>query len=209
MARATIYNEVDTKEKLVAFTFDDGPNPKWTPLFLDVFRNYGAKATFYVIGSHLEQYPDIARRVCEEGHELGNHSYSHPSFSKLSREGQLEELSRADQLIAGMTGRNPGTFRPPYLDVNDDLLEVSAERGYSVIHAANTESRDWEDATSADHIVETSRAQIRNGSILIYHDGFGDRSATLEAISILIPELIESGYRLVTVSELLASRTNA
>ncbi|GMK37053.1 oligosaccharide deacetylase [Paenibacillus sp. CCS19] len=209
MTKATMYNEVATKEKLVAFTFDDGPNPEWTPLFLDVFRKHGAKATFFFIGSHIDKYPELAKKTFEEGHELGNHTFSHPFMSKLSKEEQVEELSRADRMISGVTGRNPSTCRPPYFDVNDDLLEACAERGYSVIGAANMESRDWEDATSAEHIIATSREQIRNGSIFIYHDGFGDRSSTLKAVSILIPELIEAGYRLVTISELLASRDDA
>lgn len=209
MTKATMYNEVATKEKLVAFTFDDGPNPEWTPLFLDVFRKHGAKATFFFIGSHIDKYPELATKTFEEGHELGNHTFSHPFMSKLSKEEQIEELSRADRMISGVTGRNPSTCRPPYFDVNDDLLEACAERGYSVIGAANMESRDWEDATSAEHIIATSREQIRNGSIFIYHDGFGDRSSTLKAVSTLIPELIEAGYRLVTVSELLASRDDA
>jgi Predicted xylanase/chitin deacetylase len=206
MTKATMFNEVATKEKLVAFTFDDGPNPEWTPLFLDVFRKHGAKATFFFIGSHIDQYPELAKKTFEEGHELGNHTFSHPFMSKLSKEEQIEELSRADRMISSVTGRNPSTCRPPYFDVNDDLLEACAERGYSVIGAANMESRDWEDATSAEHIIATSREQIRNGSIFIYHDGFGDRSSTLKAVSTLIPELIEAGYRLVTISELLASR---
>jgi len=209
MVQAASYDEVPTKEKLVAFTFDDGPNPEWTPLFLDVFRKYGAKATFFFIGSHIEQHPELARQTFEEGHELGNHTYSHPFMSKLSKEEQLEQLSRSDELIAGITGRNPSIFRPPFFDVNDDLLEACAERGYSVINALNTDSIDWEDATSAEHILTTSRAHVRNGSIFIYHDGFGDRSSTLEAVTTLIPELIAAGYRLVTVSELLASKDNA
>ncbi|MFC5529843.1 polysaccharide deacetylase family protein [Cohnella yongneupensis] len=199
-----IFNEVITERKLIAFTFDDGPRPEWTPLFLDVFRKHDAKATFFVMGSHIEQYPDIAKRIYEEGHELGNHTYSHPSLPELGKEQQIEELERTDRLISEVTGSRPSTFRPPYLAVNDDLLEVSAQFGYSVIHAVNLDSRDW-DTVDADHIVTTSRAHVHNGSILIYHDGFGDRSQTLAAISILVPELIAAGYELVTVSELLAS----
>ncbi|MFD0673537.1 polysaccharide deacetylase family protein [Cohnella sp. GCM10027633] len=207
MNKADIFNEVATGEKLVAITFDDGPHPEWTPLLLDAFRQHGAKATFYVVGSNVERYPDIAERIHAEGHELGNHTYSHPHLSELGREAQREELSRTDRLIAEATGDCPKTFRPPYLDVNDDALATAAEFGYAVIHALNLDSRDWDDAIDAEHILTTSRAHVREGSILIYHDGFGDRSPTIAAVSALIPELIGQGYRLVTVSELLSARS--
>lgn len=197
-----IINAVITEEKILAITFDDGPNPEWTPLFLEVLRKHGAKATFYTLGTNMEKYPDVAKRIVKEGHELGNHSYSHPHLPELGRKGQFEELLRAEKLIVEVTGRRPHTFRPPFLAVSEELLEVSEQFGYSVIHALNTDSRDWE-TPGVEHILETSRAEVRKGAILLFHDGFGDRSESLEAISILVPELIEQGYRLVTVSELL------
>ncbi|RKP52925.1 hypothetical protein D7Z26_14320 [Cohnella endophytica] len=201
-AASKIYNEVKTEDKLLAITFDDGPNPEWTPLFLEVFRKHGAKATFYVLGTNMEQYPDLAKRIYEEGHELGNHSYSHPHLPELGREEQFEELLRAEKLIVEAIGTKPNTFRPPFLDVSDDLLSVAEQFGYPIIHALNTDSRDWE-TPGVEYILESSRAGVRKGAILLFHDGFGDRSQSLEAISILVPELIEQGYSLVTVSELL------
>lgn len=201
-AAATIYNEVKTEEKLLAFTFDDGPNPEWTPKFLEVFKKVGGKATFYVHGENMEKYPEVARRIVEEGHELGNHSYSHPHLSELDRDGQTQELQRAAKLIAAVTGRRANTFRPPYLDVNDELLEVAGEFGYSVIHGVNLAANDW-DMPGVEHILATTRASMRSGSILLFHDGFGDRSQSLEAVSILLEEAVFQGYRIVTVSELL------
>ncbi|AZN38349.1 polysaccharide deacetylase family protein [Paenibacillus albus] len=201
-AAATIYNEVKTEEKLLAFTFDDGPNPEWTPQFLEQFKAYGGKATFYVHGTNMEKYPDIARRIVEEGHELGNHSYSHPHLPELDREGQAAELQRAEQLITAVTGSRPKTFRPPYLAVNDELLDVAGEFGYAVIHGVNLNANDW-DMPGISHIVDTTLAVMRSGSILLFHDGFGDRSQSLAAISILLEKAAAQGYRFVTVSELL------
>ncbi|SEO73573.1 polysaccharide deacetylase family protein [Paenibacillus sp. OV219] len=206
MAAVTIYNEVKTEEKLLAFTFDDGPNPEWTPQFLDTFKQYGGKATFYVQGTNMEKYPEIARRIVLEGHELGNHSYSHPRLPELDREGQVEELQRAEQLIVAVTGVRPNTFRPPYLAVNDELLSVAGEFDYAVIHGVNLEANDW-DMPGVSHIVDSTRAVMRSGSILLFHDGFGDRSQSLAAISILLEEAVAQGYRFVTVSELLGLKT--
>lgn len=207
MSNSVIYNEVATTDKLIAITFDDGPHPEWTPILLDLFREHGAHGTFFVIGSNLERHPGLAKRIHEEGHELGNHTYSHPNLAEVDREKQREELSSTDRLILDATGSSPKTFRPPYLSVNDDLLATASEFGYPIIHAANLDSRDWDAEVSAEHILTTSRAQVREGSILIYHDGFGDRSPTVAALTTLIPELIAQGYRLVTVSELLRARS--
>lgn len=197
-----IYNEVATEEKLVAFTFDDGPNPEWTPLFMDVFRKYGGRATFYTHGENMERYPDVAKLMAEEGHELGNHSFSHPHLPELDKEAQSEELLRAEKLIVAATGKRPNTFRPPYLDVNDDVLAVAEQFGYAIIGAVNLVTRDYE-TPGVEHILAATRPYIGKGSILLFHDGFGDRSQTLEAVSILAAELTEQGYRFVTVSELL------
>ncbi|SFS69605.1 polysaccharide deacetylase family protein [Paenibacillus sp. BC26] len=204
MKAAQMFHEVKTPDKLLAITFDDGPNPDWTPRFLQVFQQYGAKATFYVHGTNMEKYPDVAKRMDEEGHEFGNHSYSHPHMASLSKEEQTEELRRAEQIIVDVIGKRPSTFRPPYLEYNDDLLAVCEQFGYPVIHATNPDTRDW-DMPGTEHIVNVTRPEVRAGSILLFHDGFGDRSQSLAAIQILVPELIEQGYKLVTISELLAT----
>ncbi|WP_256208266.1 polysaccharide deacetylase family protein [Paenibacillus sp. CF384] len=204
MKAARIYNEVTTSDKLIAITFDDGPNPEWTPQFLQVFKEHGAKATFYVQGSNMEKFPDVAQRMDAEGHEFGNHSFTHPHMASLSKEEQSEELRRAEQIIIDVIGKRPTTFRPPYLEYNDDLIAVCEQFNYPIIHATNLDTRDW-DMPGTDHIVKVSRAEIREGSILLFHDGFGDRSQSLAAIQILVPELIEQGYKLVTISELLAA----
>ncbi|RAP76006.1 polysaccharide deacetylase family protein [Paenibacillus montanisoli] len=202
MKAAEIINEVQSAGRLIAITFDDVPDPEWTPQFLDVFKQHGAKATFYTLGTNMAKYPEIARQIHEEGHELGNHSLTHPHMPEISKDEQRAELQQAEQLIVEVTGRKPNTFRPPYLDVNDDLLVVAAELGYKVIHGLNLRANDWA-MPGTEHILAETRPSIRDGSILLFHDAGGDRSQSLEALSVLVPELLEQGYRLVTVSELL------
>ncbi|QGQ96525.1 polysaccharide deacetylase family protein [Paenibacillus psychroresistens] len=194
--------EVITDQKVIAITFDDGPNPEYTPQFLAAFEEYSSKATFYTIGQQLELYPEIAKLIHEQGHELGNHTYSHPNLTELDQTQQKSELDRTDKLIAQITGEKPRTFRAPFLQSNDELENVIKEFTYLSIGALNVETKDWEQP-GVEFILDKTRDYIRNGSILLFHDGFGDRSQSLAAIKILVPELLAQGYQLVTVSELL------
>ncbi|MCK6077675.1 polysaccharide deacetylase family protein [Paenibacillus silvae] len=202
MAEQSIIEQVSVQEKVVAFTFDDGPHPVYTPQVLDIFRRAGGHATFFMIGEEMEAHPDIAAEVHREGHEIANHTYTHPNLTELTLEEAGEELRRAEQLVQKVTGGSARSFRPPYFGVNDDILALAAERGYRTIGAANGAARDW-DNPGTQHIVEHSRSAVKPGSVLIFHDGYGDRSQTVEAVRVLVEELTADGYRLVTVSELL------
>jgi peptidoglycan-N-acetylglucosamine deacetylase len=197
-----LWKEVSTKEKLVALTFDDGPHPEYTLQLLELFDRYQAKATFYVTGENVKAFPDIAASVHCSGHELGNHTYSHPHLTALEKPEQLQELESTEALIQGITGSKPLTLRPPYFDYNEEVGELCEQLGYAVIGGVNFDTEDWREP-GVEHIVTTSRRHIRNGSILVFHDGYGDRSQTVEAMRILVPELVEQGYELVTVSRLL------
>ncbi|WP_426333868.1 polysaccharide deacetylase family protein [Paenibacillus silvae] len=202
MVKQSIIEQVTVQEKVVAFTFDDGPHPVYTPQVLDIFRRAGGHATFFMIGEEMEAHPDIAAEVHREGHEIANHTYTHPNLTELTLEEAGEELRRAEQLVQKVTGGSARSFRPPYFGVNDDILALAAERGYRTIGAANGAARDW-DNPGTEHIVEHSRSAVKPGSVLIFHDGYGDRSQTVEAVRVLVEELTADGYRLVTVSELL------
>ncbi|MBU5355229.1 polysaccharide deacetylase family protein [Paenibacillus barcinonensis] len=202
MVKQSIIEQVTVQEKVVAFTFDDGPHPVYTPQVLDIFRRAGGHATFFMIGEEMEAHPDIAAEVHREGHEIANHTYTHPNLTELTLEEAGEELRRAEQLVQKVTGGSARSFRPPYFGVNDDILALAAERGYRTIGAANGAARDW-DNPGTQHIVEHSRSAVKPGSVLIFHDGYGDRSQTVEAVRVLVEELTADGYRLVTVSELL------
>ncbi|MBB6730020.1 polysaccharide deacetylase family protein [Cohnella sp. CBP 2801] len=198
--------EVETARRAVAFTFDDGPDPLYTPQILEIFREAGGKATFYMIGSQLEKSPETAAAVRAEGHEIGNHTYSHPHLTRLEPGQVRDELLRTHRLIGELTGEEPRTFRPPYLDADKAVAEAAGELGYrQMIGAVNGEARDW-DMPGVEHIAAVSRATVKPGCILLFHDGYGDRSQTVEAVRILAKELREQGYELVTVSELLGEQ---
>ncbi|MCK9860854.1 polysaccharide deacetylase family protein [Paenibacillus sp. ATY16] len=197
-----LIQSVNTSSKAVAFTFDDGPNPVYTPELLEIFAEAGGKATFYMIGEQIAAHPEVARLVHEQGHEIGNHSYTHPNMTELSDEELESELSRTEELIKQVTGTRAATMRLPYLAGDERVQAILEREGYPSIGALNMDAKDW-DMPGVDHILETTRREVRNGSILIFHDGFGDRSQSVEAVRVLTKELTASGYRLVTVSELL------
>ena len=203
MISPAILYRVPTTARAVAFTFDDGPNPVYTPQLLDIFRHARGKATFFVIGQHIDAHPATVAAVHTAGHELGNHTFTHPRLTQLTPAALRAELIQTDEQIQALTGAPVHTFRPPFLDMNDEVLALAAELGYWSIGAVNLETRDWEQP-GVDHILEQTRAYIGSGSILLFHDGFGDRSQSIEAVRMLVAELAAQDYAFVTVSELLA-----
>lgn len=203
MPKPVMLHQVPTTAQVVAFTFDDGPNPVYTPQLLDIFRGVGGKATFFMIGQQMDANPATATAVHVDGHELGNHTLTHPRLTQLAPDARRAELVETDERIRSITGAPVRTFRPPFLDVNDAILALAAELGYWSIGAVNLGTRDWEQP-GVDHILEMTRESIGSGSILVFHDGFGDRLQSIEAVRILVAELAAQDYRFVTVSELLA-----
>ncbi len=203
MVKSAMLHRAPTTAPVVAFTFDDGPNPVYTPQLLDIFRHAGAKATFFMIGQQIDANPATAAAVHAGGHEIGNHTFTHPRLTQLAPDAARAELVHTDERIQRITGMLVRTFRPPFLDVNDEILILAAELGYWTIGAVNLGTRDWEQP-GIDHIVAQTRASVGSGSILVFHDGFGDRSQSVEAVRILVAELAAQAYGFVTVSELLA-----
>ncbi|CAM3676776.1 polysaccharide deacetylase family protein [Marinicrinis lubricantis] len=202
MVYDTIIHHVKTSTKAVAFTFDDGPNPVYTPQVLEIFKEVNGKATFFMIGERMLKYPEIVDLVTAAKHEIGNHTNTHPGLSKLDPADVRHEIIETDRIIERMIGKRPVTFRPPYFDYSEEARDVCLQLGYRTIGAVHSDARDWE-MPGVDHIVAENRKQIRPGSIFIFHDGFDDRSQTVEAVRILAHELVEQGYELVTVSELM------
>lgn len=198
-----LVHRANTSKQAVAFTFDDGPDPIYTPQLLEMFREAGGKATFFMIGSQIDANPDIARRVYAEGHEIGNHTDSHPNLTEIEPDEIVSELTRCAQKIGEITGELVRTFRPPYIGYNDNVYAIVQEHfGYPAIGAMNMQANDWSNP-GVEHIVAESRDHVSAGSILIFHDGWGDRSQTVEAVRQLIQLAVERGIQLVTVSELL------
>lgn len=199
---AMMIQEVHTSRNLVAITFDDGPNPVYTPQVLEIFAEAEAKATFFMLGEQMDKCPELVKQAFEQGHEIGNHTYTHPKLSRISRAQCIDEIERNEQMVESLTGLRPKVFRPPYLDYSNETLSILKDRGYPMIGALNLEALDWEQP-GVEHILSKSMSCVKNGSILIFHDGFGDRSQTIEAVRLLVSELTSQGFKFVTVSELL------
>lgn len=196
-----LVNTLPVKEKAVAFTFDDGPNPVYTKEVLDIFRKVDGKVTFFMIGEQMDKHEEVTAEVHSLGHEIANHTFTHPDLTKLSQEEARSELQRMEERITRLTGSRPTSFRPPFFGVNDMVLSLADEFGYHPIGAANADSRDWE-MPGVDYILDKTRPVAQQGSIFLFHDGFGDRSQSMEAVRILVEELASEGFRFVTLSEL-------
>jgi cellulose synthase/poly-beta-1,6-N-acetylglucosamine synthase-like glycosyltransferase/peptidoglycan/xylan/chitin deacetylase (PgdA/CDA1 family)/spore germination protein YaaH len=198
---------------LVALTFDDGPDPDWTPAILDVLRDKHVPATFFVIGDNVLGQESLLQRIVAEGHELGNHSYTHPNFATLSNGETLFELNTTERLIEAYTGHSTRLFRAPYFGdaeptTADELGPALAAQddGYLNI-GLHVDPDDWA-LPGTDAIVQRTIAGVeagnaeRSGQIVLLHDGGGDRQQTLEALPRIIDQLRARGYRFVPVSEL-------
>lgn len=196
---------VDTDEKVVAFTFDDGPNEIYTPQLLDILARNELKATFFLLGKHVEKYPDIVERIHSEGHEIGNHSFDHsflPLYTKRYVKQQIESTSALIEKIVGMT---PSYFRPPMGLFTPSMLDAISESGMTAVVGEVYPRDPYKPGT--DKIVERVLSRIEPGSIIILHDSgtFGriDRSQTIDAVPIIIDRLRDRGYRFLTVGELI------
>ena len=205
--RNTLYHVV-TSDKVVALTFDDGPSLEWTPKILDVLNKYNVKATFFMIGEHVLKYPEVARRVALEGHEIGNHTFDHHVLIYYKPEELVEELKKAERAIQETTNQKTILFRPPKAWVTPTEKIIINKLGYKTI-LWSLNSKDWVNFDDK-YIVRYLVHHIKPGDIILFHDSGGvfnteggSRKETVKAITRLIEKLKERGYRFVTVSELL------
>ncbi len=209
-------NQMGAVRGKIALTFDDGPDPRFTPRILDVLSTKHAPAAFFVTGLGANNSPGLLRRAYKEGHEIGNHTYTHPRFDEISRRQIVVELNLTERLVEGIVGVKTTLFRPPYgIDHQPEsadevrLLPVAQNLGY-VIVGSKIDPHDWGEvggqppppaATIVKRVVE--QAQSGLGNIVLLHDGGGDRSATVAALPEIIDRLRASGFELVSVSALL------
>jgi len=192
--------------RTIALTFDDGPDPEWTPQILDVLRDEGVRATFFVIGSRAASHPDLIRRMVEEGHEVGLHTFTHPDLAYVEPWRFDMETRLSQNALAGAAGIRAGLARPPYSSVPSavtethlPVLERLGSHGNLVV-LSDLDPRDWTEA-SADEIAAAAVPEAGDGAVVLLHDGGGDRSQTLAALPVLIDDLRDRGYRLTTTSE--------
>lgn len=203
------FSQVKTNQKLVALTFDDGPNPPYTGQILDILREEKVPATFFVIGRNAEKYPDLVRRIVAEGNQLGNHTYDHVDLLKADRETIAEEVDRTNAVLRKITGAPAHVVRPPHGFRDSVVLEVMAERGLKVVEWS-VMSRDWTNP-GVDTIVKRTVDNVKSGSVILLHDGDGvagkaPRAQTVAATKRIIRALLAKGYKFVTVDEILAKR---
>ena len=193
--------DIKTEEKVIALTFDDGPHSIFTPQVLDVLEKYDAKATFFVIGERAENFPDIILRQQNEGHEIANHTYTHP-YSGTP--GSLEnELKKTDQVIFDIIGRYPALYRPVGGSYNEETINIAVQNGFKVIMWSwHQDTEDWK-KPGVQSIVTKVLSGAKPGDVILFHDAGGDRSQTVKALEEILPALKKEGYKFVTVSELL------
>ncbi|NSW81931.1 MAG: polysaccharide deacetylase family protein [Syntrophothermus sp.] len=198
-----VIHHVHAKEKLVALTFDDGPDPRYTPQVLDILKQHRVHATFFVVGESVQRHPDIVKRELQEGHEIENHSYTHPDLGKKNAAEILKELETTQKVIEITAGRAPRYFRPPRGLFNTQVVEIAQRLGMkTVLWDIGVEHRAFRDPRDMAYRVV---GKAHPGIIILAHDGRLDRSLTVKALPILINEYQKMGYRFVTLTELLAS----
>jgi peptidoglycan/xylan/chitin deacetylase (PgdA/CDA1 family) len=186
----------------IALTFDDGPDPLRTPALLDALAELGVPATFFVTGKQVDAHPALAARIAREGHELGNHTYSHP-YLPLRRSAEvLAELAAADTAIERATGLVPVLARPPYGGRSPRNVRAFRQAGKRVV-LWDVNSFDWKGAP-ADDVARRVIERARPGSIVLLHEARDRGEVTIEAVRLLVPELRARGFELVTVSTSLA-----
>jgi cellulose synthase/poly-beta-1,6-N-acetylglucosamine synthase-like glycosyltransferase/peptidoglycan/xylan/chitin deacetylase (PgdA/CDA1 family) len=199
---------------LIALTFDDGPDPDWTPQILDILKQEQVPATFFIIGKNGQAYPNLMRRIVNEGHEIGNHTYTHPNLGEIPLSLTELELNATQRLIESEIGRSTVLFRPPYFgDAEADKPQevepaILAEKlGYLMV-GVRIDPDDWRLPVTADEIINRTVARAMDndpdtrGQVVLLHDSGGDRSATVQALPQLIHELRSRGFKFVAVSEL-------
>ena len=194
------YTWIHVDGPYIALTFDDGPSEKLTPKLLDLLAAHHLKATFFVIGQNVSEHPEITARAAREGHEIGNHSWSHPNFGKMSDEAVRRELRKTDDAIRSAIGASPTLLRPPYGSISARQKKwIANEFGYKIV-LWDVDPLDWKrpgPSVVRDRILRNTRA----GSIVLSHD---IHPGTIEAMQSTIEQLEAKGFKFVTVSELIA-----
>ncbi len=200
---AITFNSVHVDGPYIAMTFDDGPSAVLTPKLLDLLAAHHIKATFFVIGENVAEHPEIVARAAREGHEIANHSWSHPNFGKMSQESVRSQLQRTDDAIKSAIGKSPTLLRPPYGSITErEKRWIHDEFGYDII-LWDVDPLDWKrpgPAVVRNRILK----ETRPGSIVLSHD---IHPGTIEAMPSTFDQLEAKGFKFVTVSELIDMAT--
>lgn len=195
---ATDPTQLDPDAPMIALTFDDGPNPEYTKKILDVLQENYSHATFFVLGNNAESYPDVLKTISDQGSEIGNHTYSHKKLSTLSTEDVTNEIQKVNQAVVNATGNEATLIRPPYGDYNDAVMSVLDKP--VVLWDLDTE--DWK-SRNAQTIAQAVLDHVKDGDIVLMHDIY---ESTAEAVALMVPQLKEKGYQIVTIHEMAQLR---
>jgi len=202
-----IYWHGDSAQKKIALTFDDGPQALYTPQILDILKKYHIKATFFLIGKNVEAFPEVAKRIVQEGHCIGNHTYSHPDLVLKSKNQIRLQLEKAEEAIYKATGVKPYLFRPPYGADNHWVSLEAEDLGYVIIEWSASGLNGRKDSRF-DKLAEKVITNTKNGSIILLHDGNRlsdkiNRDQIVKALPVIIETLQQEGFQFVTIPELL------
>ncbi len=190
--------KVDTNENKVAISFDAAWGNEQTDTLLDILDSYNVKSTFFLVGDWVDKYPESVKKIAEHGHDVGNHSNSHPHMTQMSNDAMIEEITACNQKIENTIGKSPTLFRAPYGDYNNDV--VNSVKGLDMYCVQwDVDSLDWKDPTP-DEIKNRILSKIGNGSIVLMHNG---ATNTPEALPMVIEGILDAGYEIVPISEIL------
>lgn len=189
---------VETPEKKVAISFDAAWGSDITLKLLEILEKHDVKTTFFLVNFWMEKYPDMTKQIAKKGHEIGNHSATHPNMGSLSKEDIKKEIKNTHDKIRELTGQEASLFRPPFGDYSDNLIETLNEMGYYVIQW-DVDSLDWKDL-SANAIYDRVIKGVKPGSIVLFHN---NGKHTAEALEPIIKELKRQDYEIVPISELI------
>lgn len=189
---------MDGQGRSMFLTFDDGPDPRYTPGILSTLREYDVRATFFVCGEMAVDNKDLLREMVDDGHLIGNHTWTHPLLPKMSRSAMREEIERTCDVVEEAVGEPPAWFRAPYGAWNRNAFQLGADLGMEPL-AWTVDTLDWTEPGTGT-IIRRVRAGAGPGVVVLSHDAGGDRSQSVAALRTYLPELIDAGYRITVPS---------
>lgn len=182
----------------IALTFDDGPDLVYTPQILNKLKNYGVKATFFLLGENAERYPNMVKRIVQEGHIVGNHTYNHPNLLKVSDEEYQNQIRKTEEILRKLIGYDPKFIRPPYGIITENQLRWATEQNFMIVQWS-VDTLDWK-GLSADKITDNVLGNAFPGSVLLQHSAPGGHlQGSVDALDRIVPELTAKGARFVTL----------
>ena len=196
-----VFSQNREKSNMIALTFDDGPHPRYTPQIIEILKEYGVTATFFIIGINAVNYPDAMQAIVDSGCEIGNHTFSHHTLVG-SREESIYNIMRCEEEISRYINTDKKLLRPPEGKLTSETISAANSLDYNII-LWSIDTLDWNHTSSAS-IAKNVLSSVKGGDIILMHDYVSGKNTTCEALRTIIPQLLARGYKFVTVSELIA-----